>query len=197
MSTFKRHRFPWSANEIERLWREYENKELTIQQISALHQRSVDAILYKLEAEGLIDHDWACARGYTEYAEMMNYPIINSSKISSKEEEKYEDNQEDENFEDDTNDTNDENYDLEDDANDEDYVEGEDEDYVEGEDDCSEESEESEELDVYSIKQQMNFLQEQIFNIKSIVTNFLSNPPKKEKKLAPLRKPSNNANLYN
>jgi len=176
MSTFKRHRFPWSANEIERLWSEYENKELTIQEMSTLHQRSVDAILYKLEAEGLIDHDWACARGYTEYAEMMNYPIINSSKNSSKKEE---------------DDANDENY-VE--GEDEDYVEGEDEDYVEGEDDCSEESEE---LDVYSIKQQMNFLQEQIFNIKNIVTNFLSNPPKKEKKLAPLRKPSNNANLYN
>jgi hypothetical protein len=187
MSTFKRHRFPWSANEIERLWSEYENKELTIQQMSALHQRSVDAILYKLEAEGLIDHDWACARGYDEYAEMMNYPIIrpfiNPSKNSSKEEEKYEDNQEDENFEDEDND---ENYDLEDDANDEDYVEGEDDDDDE-DDDCSVESEE---FDAYSIKQQMNFLQEQIFNIKSIVTHFLSNPQKKEKRLAPLRKPS-------
>jgi len=53
----------WTINELISLQREYELLELTVQEISANHQRSETAILYKLEREGLID-SWNSARGF-------------------------------------------------------------------------------------------------------------------------------------
>jgi len=54
-NTPKRHRARWNVQEINNLHNEFENKELTVKQISELHGRTEDAILYKLRAEGLID----------------------------------------------------------------------------------------------------------------------------------------------
>jgi hypothetical protein len=62
----KRHRFPWNVNEINRLYNEYEIKELTIRQIAKLHERTYRAILHRLEIEGLILPDWSDARGAYE-----------------------------------------------------------------------------------------------------------------------------------
>jgi len=62
----KRHRFPWSVNETNRLYNEYEIKELTIRQIAKLHERTYRAILHRLEIEGLILPDWSDARGAYE-----------------------------------------------------------------------------------------------------------------------------------
>jgi hypothetical protein len=42
----------WSINEILQLQREFELLELNIYQISKLHKRSEEAIVYKLLAEG-------------------------------------------------------------------------------------------------------------------------------------------------
>jgi hypothetical protein len=53
----------WTINEILQLQREYELLEWTIQQIAEKHQRSVDAILFKLEDERFID-GWINARGF-------------------------------------------------------------------------------------------------------------------------------------
>jgi hypothetical protein len=53
----------WTVNELLSLQREYELLEWTVQQISEKHQRSVEAILFKLEAEGFIS-SWANARGF-------------------------------------------------------------------------------------------------------------------------------------
>ena len=66
MQTYKRNGNKWSVNELLKLQREYELLELNIQDISLLHQRSVEAILYKLETEGFID-SWNDARGLTEW----------------------------------------------------------------------------------------------------------------------------------
>ena len=62
----KRHRFRWSVNEINRLYNEYEIKELTIRQIAKLHERTYRAILHRLDIEGLILPDWSDARGAYE-----------------------------------------------------------------------------------------------------------------------------------
>ena len=59
-----RHRFPWSINEINRLYSEYENKKMTIQQIAKHHKRTNYAILYKLVQEELIHPSWNDARGW-------------------------------------------------------------------------------------------------------------------------------------
>ena len=50
----KRHRRPWSNSEIEQLCREYEIKQYSVQEIADIHERTYDAILYKLKAEDLL-----------------------------------------------------------------------------------------------------------------------------------------------
>lgn len=68
MTTARRNGFKWTVNEILTLQRDYELLELTIQQIAAKHERTVEAILYKLYSEAMIA-DWHVARGYDEYAD--------------------------------------------------------------------------------------------------------------------------------
>jgi len=53
----------WTINELLSLQREYELLEWTVQQIDEKHQRSVEAILFKLEIEGFIT-SWEEARGF-------------------------------------------------------------------------------------------------------------------------------------
>jgi hypothetical protein len=61
----KNHRARWTANESNSLHNEYEMKELTVQEIATIHQRTVQSILNKLQQEGLIDTTWFDARGWT------------------------------------------------------------------------------------------------------------------------------------
>jgi len=63
MTTYRRSGFKWTINELLSLEREYDLLEWTVQQIAEKHQRSVTAILYRLEDEGFIN-SWADARGY-------------------------------------------------------------------------------------------------------------------------------------
>ena len=53
----------WTINELLSLQREYELLEWSVQQIAEKHQRAVEAILFKLEAEGFIT-SWNEARGF-------------------------------------------------------------------------------------------------------------------------------------
>jgi hypothetical protein len=66
MNTYKRSGNKWTINELLSLQREYELLELTIKEIAFNHQRSVEAILFRLEAEGFIDK-WATSRGFDDY----------------------------------------------------------------------------------------------------------------------------------
>ncbi len=63
MNTFKRRGNKWSVNELLQLQREYELLEWTVQEIADKHQRSVTAIMFRLEDEGFINC-WSEARGY-------------------------------------------------------------------------------------------------------------------------------------
>lgn len=56
----------WTVNEILSLQREYELLEMDIQEIALKHGRSVQAILYKLDKEEIINN-WNDARGYNNY----------------------------------------------------------------------------------------------------------------------------------
>ena len=95
MTTYRRHRFAWRPNELERLNREYENQELTVQQISVLHERSIRSIFFKLESEGLIER-WDEARGWSAYAQEMDYPDYSATSLDQADEESDEDYEEDE-----------------------------------------------------------------------------------------------------
>jgi hypothetical protein len=61
MTTRSGHR--WTINEVLSLQREYELLEWSVQQIAEKHQRTVEAILFKLQAEGFIS-SWNEARGF-------------------------------------------------------------------------------------------------------------------------------------
>jgi hypothetical protein len=61
-----RHYNKWSINEVIQLQREYELLQLSIQEIAKRHERSVRAILCKLEKEKFILH-WYEAKGFDEY----------------------------------------------------------------------------------------------------------------------------------
>ena len=47
----------WTVNECLRLTREFELLGLSIQEISKLHERSPNAIMYKLDYEGIADYN--------------------------------------------------------------------------------------------------------------------------------------------
>ena len=63
MSNYKRSGNKWSVNELLSLQREYELLEMDVHEISIKHQRTVEAILHKLESEEFIS-SWNNARGY-------------------------------------------------------------------------------------------------------------------------------------
>ena len=64
MTDCKRSGKRWTTSEILNLQREYELLNLSVQEISQKHQRSVDSILFKLHAEGLTESLYE-ANGYT------------------------------------------------------------------------------------------------------------------------------------
>ena len=85
MSLFlPRHRLPWSMNEINRLYNEYEIKEFDIKTIAKLHGRSMNGILYKLTELSIITKDWSKARGYCdiEYYKYYEDDISYSKSVS-------------------------------------------------------------------------------------------------------------------
>ena len=54
---YRRANYKWTINECLRLEREYDLLELSIQDIALLHERSPEAILYKLDNEGIVDYN--------------------------------------------------------------------------------------------------------------------------------------------
>ena len=100
MSTYKRHGNRWTVSEILSLQREYELLEWTIQEIAYKHQRSVRAILCKLEAEGFIG-SWDNARGFNskEYQDICDGAIDEEEsevEFDDKNDDDYADEQDDE-----------------------------------------------------------------------------------------------------
>jgi len=53
---YKRHRKPWTINELLQLERNYELLELSINEISQKHQRSPRAIMNQLDKEGIASY---------------------------------------------------------------------------------------------------------------------------------------------
>ena len=53
----KRHRAKWSYNEIDKLHREFICKQYTVEVIAREHERTPNAILFKLQSEGLLDKE--------------------------------------------------------------------------------------------------------------------------------------------
>ena len=54
---YRRANARWTVNECLRLEREFDLLKLSIEEIAALHERSTNAIMYKLDAEGIADYN--------------------------------------------------------------------------------------------------------------------------------------------
>lgn len=158
--TASRHRLPWSMSETNRLYSEYEMKQLPISNIAQLHARTEYAILHKLAQEFLINASWNDVKGWNAPKEMTQ----SKSKVSYDYEEdcesEYEEDDHDSDSDYDENEneneyekksvvSDDESLEDCDDPNDSDYVDEEEED----DDDDSSDYEEEEEFDAYSIPQ--------------------------------------------
>ena len=61
---YRRANYKWTINECLRLEREYDLLELSIQDIALLHERSPEAIMYKLDNEGIADYNDAFLNRY-------------------------------------------------------------------------------------------------------------------------------------
>ena len=150
--TPKRHRARWTASELNRLHTEYEMKELTVQEIAELHERSVYGVMSKLQVEGLIDSSLSDARGW-----VFQKPTSPKQPISLQPALQFDqaDDDDNESVE-------------QDDPEDDDYVPDEDDEDDADEDDIDDDDAE-EDFDPYSIKQKMSFLEKQITTIFSFL----------------------------
>ena len=93
--TYRRSGNKWTVNELNSLQREYELLEWTVQQIAEKHQRSVEAILFRLESEEFID-SWNTARGYNQidYQNAIEGGDSLESNVEEEEDEEEEDEEE-------------------------------------------------------------------------------------------------------
>jgi hypothetical protein len=178
MSLPYRHNFRWNINELLSLQREYELLEMSIQDIADKHERTVDAILYRLQQEGFIE-TWVDARGYQEYAKQFDYLVGSlDSGVNA--------------------------YDYGEDVvddKDSDYQDG-DEDYDEGDevdDDVSEEDDEDYENDnnnISNLSQRVWGLETAVTDIKDMIGTLLSRFSSPAKPLKKLRQSQPSAEVY-
>ena len=151
-----RHNFKWNVNELLSLQREYELLEMTIQDIAIKHERSIDAILFRLQKEGFIE-TWIDARGYQEYSKTLPYLAGSlDSGINA--------------------------YDYHEDVTDDDLANDKDSDYEE-ENEFSEDDEDKDEYDIYNVNQRIWGLENAIKDIRSVINTLLSRimPPSPSK----------------
>jgi len=153
----KRHRARWSNTEINRLYNEYEIKELTVQEIAYLHERTVYAVMSKLQMEGLIDSSLNNARGWVFQSQSPKQSLSLQPALQFDQDDDAESVEQD-------------------DPDDDDYVPDDEEDDDADEDD--DEDDDTEDYDQYSIKQKVTFLEKQIANIFSFLQNNLPNKKK-------------------
>ena len=151
-----RHNFKWNVNELLSLQREYELLEMTIQDIANKHERSIDAVLFRLQKEGFIE-TWIDARGYQEYSKTLPYLAGSlDSGINS--------------------------YDYDEDVTDDDLANDKDSDYEEenefSQDEDNEDNEDNEddedEYDIYNVNQRIWGLENAIKDIKCVINKLLS-----------------------
>jgi hypothetical protein len=150
MNAYSRAGFKWSVNEVLSLQREFELLGWDIDQIAAKHKRSPDAIMCKLDYEGLADFNVL----YSNYL-ALNSPISVSGKQTDALNllSEYDDDVED--LDDETVDDGDEEY-LDDGADDEDDEDDDDED------------------EVATLSERVERLEESIFEIRDMIKKLMT-----------------------
>ena len=109
----------WTVNELLELQREFELLGLDIDQIAKKHQRTANAIMFKLDNEGFADYNVLYSNYYNLNANMPTYKTSELDLMSNQEsdEESYEENYDDndEDYEDNEDEEDNDNFDDEDD----------------------------------------------------------------------------------
>jgi len=159
MTNYKRVGAKWTVNECLRLQREYELLKLSIDEIAALHQRSPQAIMYKLDAEGIADYNVLAVCGTNIQLRRSNMSNIN--KVVDEAYDVEDDNDSSSDYEEE------QDYDLQD--NDDAASEVSDSE----DDDYSESSSESE-YDRFNMSQQVKMLSKQLSALSAIVVNWVN-----------------------
>lgn len=155
----KRHNNKWNSDEINNLHREYDLLEMTIDEISNAHERTIFSILHKLQKEGIIEN-WVSARGWKKkYQTDFGYQSNNDDS---------EDDSDDEDYEED---------DSEEDDSEEDDFEEDDEDSEEDDEDDSEEDDnqvkKKQQVNVLSNEKDNDMYNIEVNGVQTAVINFL------------------------
>ena len=154
-TTYKRNDFKWNVNELLSLQREFELLDWSIDQMAESHKRTPNAIMFKLDQEGLADYNVL----YSNYHNL-NSQIQFNKKDSSElhldsvhdyEEEEEEKEHDDEDYE----------YEEEEDDDDEDEEEEEDDD-------------EEEEDEIANLNDRVDGLEDSIDEMKEMLQQMMS-----------------------
>ena len=90
MSEFKRNGYRWRVNEILSLQREYELLGMSIDEIAEKHNRTPNAIMFKLDQEGFADYNELYSKYYNSNQDNnLNLQSISSYNEECIEEEKH------------------------------------------------------------------------------------------------------------
>lgn len=104
---YRRTGTKWTVNECLRLEREFDLLGLSIQEIAKLHERTPNAIMYKLDYEGIADYNDVCQnrqeKTYKMASEVENEKAENEKADASEVENEDEDSEYDETEEDNNN----------------------------------------------------------------------------------------------
>ena len=138
---YRRANARWTVNECLRLEREFDLLKLSIEEIAALHGRSTNAIMYKLDAEGIADYN----------------DVFQNRQQKLKVEEQVEEDASVSEYEED--------------ASVSEYEEEQEEQEEQEDASVSEYEEEQEEYDSYNVRQQIRSLTKQVANLTAIVYN--------------------------
>jgi hypothetical protein len=100
MTTYKRFGNRWTVNECLQLQREFELLQLPIDEIAQIHQRTPNAIMFKLDAEDIADYNVL----YSSYHDLNNVmPVTRKSSYPDSDQEDVELNMNDDYYMDDDN----------------------------------------------------------------------------------------------
>jgi hypothetical protein len=147
--------FKWSVNEVLSLQREFELLGWSIDEIAQKHQRTPNAIMYKLDQEGFADYNelYSAHHGLNTSLSNKNSTQLNLQSFHSDSDDDFEqDDDDDEDFED------------EEDDDDEDF---EDEEDVDDED-------EDEDDEIANLSERLDNLEESISEIKYMIKQFMT-----------------------
>jgi hypothetical protein len=92
MNTYKRFGNRWTVNECLQLQREFELLQLSVDEISKIHQRTPNAIMFKLDQEGFADYNVL----FANYAKTNQKNVVKYDESSDESEEDESESEDDE-----------------------------------------------------------------------------------------------------